>query len=537
MKIYENCDIINKELRKEKTMALDGLFLHHLINEIKDQVKNTKIYNIISTNDTDYAFCLSNKLTLLISVSPSSSNIRITKQGFLASSALLSTYFKKHLVGGIIKDINQYKNDRLVRIDIDAFDDLGYAVPYKLYIELMGKNSNLIITNSDDIILEAVKKSYLTDSHLIKTGLKYIPLEDGKVSPFEASVDTPIENIQGLSKQVIQEINTYGIKEVLAYPVKPTLIYSNKIVFYCYDLKEIYGNRVYFDSLSSLLEYYYTDIVKSSNETQDLINTRKYLNKELEKAKNKLEKQKIELEDASNNEKIEKYANLLKANYHLIKPYTKYITVFDYSTNENIDIPLNEKLKPNENIDYYFNKIKKNKRAVIALKEHIEDTNKEIRYLNENLAYLDFSKVGDLKEIMTELGLKKAPTKKVTPRIAKYVDEKGNIYYFGKNNVQNNYLTHTFASANDYWFHVKSIPGSHVILRGILDSDSITLASHIAAYYSKARQHSHVCIDYTLVKWIKKIKGELGSNVIYTHEKTSYCDPSLEYINSHAKLQ
>ena len=518
-------------------MALDGLFLHHLINEIKASVKDTKIYNIVSMNDTDYAFCLSNKKTLLISVSPSASNIRLSNKEYLASNALLSTYFKKHLVGGIIKDVRQYKNDRLAIIDIDAFDDLGYTLSYKLYIELMGKNSNLIITNSDDIILEAVKKSYLTDSHLIKTGIKYIPLEDNKISPFDANEQTSVEDIQGLSRQVIQEINTYGLKSVLAYPIKPTLIYSNKVVFYCYDLKDVYGERKYFDSLSSLLEYYFDEVVKANNETQDLINTRKYLNKEIEKATNKLEKQKIELSEASNNEKIEKYANLLKANYHLIKPYTASITVFDYETNENIVIPLNKKLKANENIDYYFNKIKKNKRTVTVLTEKIKDTEKEIDYLNENLTYLDFSKVGDLKEIMTELGLKKAPTKKSTPHIAKYVDERGNIYYFGKNNVQNNYLTHTYASASDYWFHVKSIPGSHVVLRGILDEDSITLASHIASYYSKAKEHNHVCVDYTLIKWVKKIKGEIGSNVIYTHEKTAYCDPSLDYINSHAKLQ
>ena len=518
-------------------MALDGLFLHHLVNELKDNIIDTKIYNIISMNDTDYAFCLSNKQTLFISVNPSSSNIRLSKKEYLASNACLSTYFKKHIVGGIIKDIKQYKNDRLVIIDIDAFDELGYTITYKLYIELMGKNSNLIITNSDSIILEAIKKSYLTDSHLIKTGIKYIPLEDNKISPFDAKEDTQVEDIQGLSRQVIQEINTYGLETVLNYPIKPTLIHSNKVVFYCFDLKEVFGDRLYFNSLSELIEYYYDEVIKSNNETQDLINTRKYLNKELEKAKNKLEKQRIELSDASNNEQIEKYANLLKANYHLIKPYTDSINLFDFETNENITIPLNKKLKPNENIDYYFNKIKKNKRTVNVLADKIQDTLKEIEYLNDNLTYLDFSKVGDLKEIMTELGLKKAPTKKSTPRISKYVDEKGNIYYFGKNNIQNNYLTHTLASANDYWFHVKSIPGSHVVLKGILDDDSLALASHIAAYYSKAKEHNHVCVDYTLIKWVKKIKGEKGSNVIYTHEKTSYCDPSLDYINKRAKLQ
>ena len=126
--------------------------------------------------------------------------------------------------------------------------------------------------------------------------------------------------------------------------------------------------------------------------------------------------------------------------------------------------------------------------------------------------------------------------KNTKPHIAKYVDSDGNTYYFGKNNTQNNYLTHVFASSSDYWFHAKSIPGSHVILKGELTEKSMQIASNIASYYSKAKDSYHVCVDYTLVKWVKKIKGEYGSNVIYTHEKTTYSDPSIDFIEKNAKL-
>ena len=236
------------------------------------------------------------------------------------------------------------------------------------------------------------------------------------------------------------------------------------------------------------------------------------------------------------NETLEKYANLLKANIYQIKPYMDKISVVDYETGDNVLIPLNPKLKPSENIESYYNKIKKNKRTVIALTQTIEQTKQDINYYNENISYLDYSKIGDLKEIMVELGLRKPAAKNTKPHISKYIDGDGNIYYFGKNNVQNNYLTHQFASINDYWFHVKSIPGSHVILKGELNEKTIDIASNIAAYYSKASKSSHVCVDYTLVKYIKKIKGEKGSSVTYTHEKTAYADPSIEYINKNAKL-
>lgn len=518
-------------------MALDGLFLHHLIDEIREEIRDKKIFTINAISDTDYAFYLSNKKTLFISLNPSHSYLLMTdKRDYLSSSSLLSTYFKKHIEGGIIKDINQYENDRLVIIDIDAFDDLGYVVKYKMYLELMGKNSNLIITDKDDIIQEAIKKSYLTDSHLIKNGLKYEIIKDDKINPFKSDDNVSPQSLQGVSKQVIQEIEEYSLSEVLKYEVKPTLIENDKTIFYCFDLKSIYGKRTYFDSLSKLLEYYYEEVQKTSNDSQDLIRTKKYLNKELEKAKNKLEKQKLELELAKDNDTLIKYANLLKANFHLIKAYSKSITLFDFETKQNIEILLNPKLKPNENIDAYFNKIKKNKRAIITLDEKIKETEKEIDYLSSNLTYLDFSKTNDLKEIMQELGLKKIQMKKVRPHLSYYLDNDGNKYYFGKNNVQNNYLTNEFASINDYWFHAKSIPGSHVILKGELNENTIKIASNIAAYYSKAKDSVHVCVDYTLVKWVKKIKGEIGSNVIYTHEKTYYADPSLDFINNNAKL-
>ena len=517
-------------------MALDGLFLHNLINEVKNDVVGKKIYRIIPINDTDYAFYLSNKKTFLISASPSHSHIRISDKDFLASNAILANYFSKHLQGAVFTDIYQYENDRLVTICLDGIDELGYVLKYKLYLELMGKNSNLIVTNSDDIILEAVKKSYLTDAHLIKTGVKYEALKDDKLNPYKQENDCDPSLLQGVSRQAMQEIKEVGLSTFLKYETKPVLIKNDKYIFYYTDLKSIYGERTYFDSLSNLLEYYYEDIQKQTSDSQDLINTKKYLNKELEKAKNKLEKQKIELENAKNTKTLEKYADLLKANFYLIKPYTEKIDLVDYETQETITIPLNPKLKASENIESYYNKIKKNKRTIDILSNQIKETEKEIEYYSDNITYLDYSKIGDLKEIMVELGLRKAATKKTKPHLAKYVDADNNIYYFGKNNFQNNYLTHEFAHANDYWFHAKSIPGSHVILVGELNEKSISIAANIAAYYSKARESIHVCVDYTLVKWVKKIKGELGSNVIYTHEKTAYADPSLDFINSHAKL-
>ena len=254
-------------------MALDGLFLHHLIDEIKEFTEGKKIYKIVPINDTNYLFVLSSKTNLLINVTPGNSHIRLTNKEYMQSASLLSVYLKKHIECGIINSIKPYKNDRALIINIYSKDELGYRKEYNLIIELMGKNSNLIITDENLIVLEAIKKSYLTDEHLVKTGVKYKFINDNKINPFEINDNDlyDIESLQGLSKQAINEINNSSLNEFLNRKIIPTLISNNKHIFYFTDLLLIDGNRTYFKTLSELLEYYYDKIQNSLNENQDLI--------------------------------------------------------------------------------------------------------------------------------------------------------------------------------------------------------------------------------------------------------------------------
>lgn len=520
-------------------MAFDGLFLHFLIKEIKDKVEGSKIYKINSISDYNYQFVLSSKTSLLINVNPGSSHIRLSNKEYMPSTSILSQYLKKHIEGGIINSISQYENDRLVILNIYSKDELGYQKEYNIILELMGKNSNLIICDKSLIVLEAIKKSYLSDEHLVKTGIKYHFIKDNKINPFSLKENDNYDpsSLQGLSKQAIDEINESSLFSFLNKEIKPTIIKNNKTIFYYNDLYLIDGERTYFDNLSNLLEYYYDNIQKSFNENQDLLKTKKYLEKELDKLKNKLEKQEIELNNAKDITKLEKEANLLMANIYQIRPFQNTIKVLDYeNNNEEITLQINPNLSPSENVNAYFNKIKKNKRTIINLSKTIEQTKKDINYYEESIFFLSYSKLSDLKEIMIEFGLKKAPVKNQKPRISRYIDNEGNTYYFGKNNIQNNYLTHTLASKSDYFFHVKNIPGSHVILKGELNDKTIRIASNIASIYSKAANSIHVCVDYTQVKWVKKVNGQNGSFVTYTHEKMYFSDPNIEELNNECKL-
>lgn len=518
-------------------MAFDGLFIHNLINEIKEDIIDKRINRFYTINDTDFLLVLSSKKSLLISLNASNAYFCFTEQKLLQSNSFLSNYLKKHLEGGIVRNFTQYNNDRIIIFDVDASDDLGYLKKYKLIFELTGKNSNFIITDENFIITEALRKSFLTDERIIQVKVKYEFLQSNKPNPFDNINNDLLMSYEGISKPTYNEILEYGLRDVLTRKNKPVLIKGDKTFFYCFDLLTIHGERTYFNSLSELLETYYKNINTEANKSNDQKQTLNFINKTLTKLKNKLEKQENELINAKNNISLEQTASLLAANIHLVKPYQDSITVENfYNNNELITIPINTKISVNENINYYYDKYKKNKRAIDIITKTIEETKNDILYYEDLLSQLSFTSTNDLKELMIEVGIKKPSKLKQKPHILKYTLKDGSIVMVGKNNVQNNYLTHTLAFKTDYFFHVKNNPGSHVILRGTLSKENIEIAGAIASYYSKLSNSKNVCVDYTQVKWIKKVKGTKGSFVTYTNEKNVFSNPSLEFINNNTTL-
>lgn len=518
-------------------MAFDGLFIHNLINEIKDDIIGKRINRFYTINETDFLLTLSSHKSLFITLNSNNPYFSFTEQKLLQSNSFLSNYLKKHIEGGIITDFIQYNNDRIIILDIKSTDDLGYSKKYKIIVELTGKNSNFIITDENLIITEALRKSYLTDDRIIQVKVKYDFLGSNKPNPFDNIYNPLLCSYEGIAKTTYNEICEYGLNNVLTRTIKPTLIKGDKTHFYCFDLFTIDGERQYFDSLSNLIEYYYLNQNKETTQSNDQKQTYNYITKTINKLKNKLEKQENELQQAKENTSLEQTASLLAANIHLVKPYQESITVENfYNNNEPITIPINTKISINENINYYYDKFKKNKRAIDIISKTIEDTKNDILYYEDLLSQLSFTSTNDLKELMVEVGIKKPSKLKQKPNILKYNLKDGSIVYVGKNNIQNNYLTHTLAQKNDYFFHVKNAPGSHVILRGTLSEENIEIAGAIASYYSKLNKGINVCVDYTQVKWVKKVKGTKGSFVIYTNEKNVFSNPSLEFILKNTNL-
>ncbi len=527
----------------------DGVFIKRLVNELKtiNNIENVRINKLGTLTATDLFLTLSNKNSLLISINSNGQNIRLTNSKLINSPQKINFHvtLKKYLESSIISEISQYQNDRIIIIKITHFDDLGYEVKLNLYLEFFGRNSNIILTNDQNLIIDCYKRTFgesENDRIIVPKGKYEFPISD-KVNPYLCDDnDILINKYQGVSTLLFREINFQGTLEVISTETKPVIITGNKTHFYAFDITHLEGERKYFDTLSNLLEYFYTTLKKDEANNNEQIFLKNYINKEIHKIQNKILKQKSELDKANNDLDYERLGNLLLSNLYLVKKGDNKVTLNDYYNNyEEITIELNPLLTPNQNANVFFKKYQKSKRAIEIIQEQIEKANNDILYYNVLLDQLSYSKINDIVEIYQELNINVKSLqrpKKARPNITTYVTENNDFIYVGKNNIQNNYLTNVFAKKTDYFFHVQNVPGSHVILRTEnLTDDLIYLTGCIASYYSSYKGSTNVCVDYTLIKNVKKIPGQKGSFVTYKNQKSVFGKPSIEFIETHTKIK
>ena len=284
-----------------------------------------------------------------------------------------------------------------------------------------------------------------------------------------------------------------------------------------------------YDSVCALIRDYYSQKEKHSRSRQKSADLRKIVSTILERDVKKYDLQCRQLKDTEKMDTYRIYGELLQTYGYSIEPGSKSATVDNYYTNEPITIPLDEQKTPLENARRYFDKYGKCKRTKEALTELIIQVKDEITHLESIMTALDIAeKEEDLIQIRDELmeygyirrkGGKKASQKqRYVSKPFHYVSSDGFNIYVGKNNYQNDELTFKFATGNDWWFHAKGIPGSHVILKSegkeVPDS-TFEEAGRLAAYYSKGRGQEKVEIDYTPKKNIKKTPGGKPGFVIY----------------------
>ncbi|MGM9970336.1 MAG: NFACT family protein, partial [Anaeroplasma sp.] len=466
---------------------------------------------------------------------------------------------RKHIEGYFIEEISTYNCDRIIYFTLTGYNELHDLNKKYLICEIMGRYSNLILTNENFLIIDSLKHDGVGEYNrtILPNAIYEFPVTN-KLNPLNYSLDELITIFNEKKPQTPKDvINIFeGVSLNLAYPIfmcdkhaekfyelihtnnKPSTFinYNNKKDFYY----NSFNNEIIkeYSSLSTLLDdyYYQADLnAKIKHKTNDLLS---FVNKQIDKYTKKIEKLKLELNDTKMADNYRLYGELLLSHPNL-KEKCDYLIINNYYTNEDIKIPLDKKYSILDNSNRYFKKYQKLKSSVTFINEQIDISNTEIEYFKILKFQLSNCSINEALEIQDELINNKyifnkqlSQKKKNKPKILTY--EVNNLLIFvGKNNIQNEYITHKLAKPNNYWFHIKDGAGSHVVVNSEteLSEEIIRIAANLAAYHSTYKDSSSVAVDYTKIRNIKKIPGKKNCFVSYTHQKTIYIDPSEEIIN------
>ncbi len=546
-------------------MSFDGVFLSRLLKEF-EPLKSGRISKILESGDTDFIFTIrANKqnYNLMLSFSSDFARIHLTTMPYDAPlhPKSFTMFLRKHIEGYFIEDIKTYESDRIIYFVLTGYNEMQDFKRKYLICEIMGRYSNMILTEENFKIIEALKHDGIGEYNrtILPNALYEFP-KTNKMNPLTLSEKEIIDIIQTKKlsnpKDYMDTFN--GVSLNLSYPIfntdlhekafftylrienKPcTFInFKGNLDFYYHN----FNNQIIqeYSSLSELLDnfYYKADLqAKVKLKTNDLLT---FVNRQLKKNQKKIEKLKSEKLQANLLDDLKLYGELLLSSSNL-KEKKKEQLVLNYYTNEEIVIPLDNKYTILENSNRYFKKYQKAKNSLIYIDEQINIAKNEIEYFEMLSFQLQQANINEALEIRDELIEAKYLFKKETkakkkqkPKLLTYILENETLICVGKNNLQNEYLTHKLAKSNDMWFHVKDGPGSHVV---VFKSDELTeqeirTAAMIASYYSTLGSSSSVAVDYTRVRNIKKIPGKRNCFVTYTHQKTIYIDPDTSFISN-----
>lgn len=546
-------------------MSFDGFFLHHLTNELQEQIEKGRIQKINQPFDHELVLTIRNNrrnYKLLLSAHPVFGRIQTTEANFQnpQNPNTFTMIMRKYLQGAVIETIQQIENDRILEIVVSNKNEIGDHIKATLVVEIMGKHSNIILIDKNEHkIIESIKhvgfsqNSYRT----ILPGSTYIaPPKTKAINPFDISDQTLFELLQtnDLSPKNLQQL-FQGLGRDTALELSNCLKdnklndfrqffsreYHPSLTEKSFSAVQFSSSHETFQSLGQLLDYYYQEKAEKDRIAQQASDLIHRIQSELEKNIKKLAKQQDELLATENAEEFRQKGELLTT-YLSIVPNNQDVVVLDnYYTNQTIEISLDRALTPNQNAQRYFKKYQKLKEAVKHLKGIISDTENTITYLESvetSLNHASMEDINDIREELVETGFIKRRAhdkqhKRKKPE--QYLASDGKtIIMVGRNNLQNDELTFKMARKGELWFHAKDIPGSHVLIRDNLNpSDEVkTDAAELAAYYSKARLSNLVQVDMIEVKKLNKPSGTKPGFVTYTGQKTLRVTPTQEKIDS-----
>ena len=574
-------------------MAFDGITISSIVKELHDTLVGGRIYKIAQPENDELMLTIKNnggQKRLVISADPSLPLIYLTQTN--KQSPMTAPNFcmllRKHLQNAKILDITQPGLERVIRFQLEHLNELGDICEKSLIIEIMGKHSNIIFLNDKEIVIDSIKhvSGMVSSVREVLPGRDYfIPDTQEKENPlaintqqftgavtakavpaykaiyasftgisplvaqeicYRAKVDSdkPAQALEPQEISRLEEVFMGIINGIKKGEFTPNVIYDKKEpVQYAAITLTMYKDMdsVPYDSISELLEYYYKEKNTITRIRQRSVDLRKIVQTALERNVKKYDLQVRQMKDTEKKDKYRVYGELLNTYGYGVEPLAKSMEALNYYDNEIITIPLDPMLTVAENSKKYFDKYGKLKRTFQALSELTVEVKEEIDHLESINTALEIAlKEEDLVQIKEELiesgyirrkGGDKRP--KITSKPFHYISHDGFHIYVGKNNYQNDELTFKLSVGNDWWFHAKGIPGSHVVVKTNgkeLPDTTFEQAARLAAHYSKGKGQEKVEIDYTEKKNVKKPSGSKPGFVVYYTNYSMMIDSDISGI-------
>lgn len=572
-------------------MAFDGITIANIVSELNHTITGGKINKIAQPENDELIITIKNQrqqYRLFLSASASLPLIYLTEAN--KPSPLTAPNFcmllRKHIGSGKILSVTQPGMERIIRFTIEHLNELGDLCIKYLIVEIMGKHSNIIFCNENDQIIDSIKhvSAHMSSVREVLPGRPYfIPVTQEKKNPLELTEDilsneilsrpvatskalyTGITGISPLmSEEICHRANIDGgiptdglssleklhlshtflslLEDIKSESFTPNIVYQGRepVEFAPFPLTQYEDlETVEYPSISQVLETYYAEKNIVTKMRQKSVDLRKIVQTALDRNLKKYQIQQKQMKDTEKKEKYRIWGELINTYGYGLEPGVKSMEALNYYTNENITIPLDPTLTPQENAKKYFDKYSKMKRTAEALDHLLQETKSEIEHLESISASLDIALSEDdlaqIKEEMIEYGyIRRKYTGgkkiKITSKPFHYLSSDGYHIYVGKNNFQNEELSFKFATGNDWWFHAKGQPGSHVIVKTNgeeLPDRTFEEAGRLAAYFSRGRQAPKVEIDYTQKKNLRKPNGAKPGFVVYYTNYSLLIEPDI----------
>ncbi len=580
-------------------MAFDGITIANIVSELTPLLVEGRISKIAQPENDELLLTIKNNRSqyrLLMSANASLPLLYITennKPGPLTAPNFCML-LRKHINNGKILSIKQAGLERVVDFEIEHLNEMGDVCIKHLVMELMGKHSNIIFLDDNNTIIDSIKhiSAQISSVREVLPGRGYfIPDTASKLDPltagYEAFAAAVFEkpcnihkalytSLTGISPCISTELchladisceanakdltenerlHLYHIFSGMMEDVKngsfsPNIVYKNggPVEFASVPLTNyVDGTAKNYASVCTLLSDYYAEKNTISRIHQKSADLRKIVNTILERDHKKMDLLYKQLDDTKKRDKYKVYGELINTYGYEIEEGASSFRALNYYTNEEITIPLDETLTARENSVKYFDRYNKLKRTFEATNKLLLEVQTEITHLESVSNALDIAlyeeDLAQIKEELVEYGYikRKGPAKKerFTSKPFHYISSDGFHIYVGKNNFQNDALSFQFAAGNDWWFHAKEIPGSHVIVKTNgkkLPDKTFEEAAALAAHYSKGKNQEKVEVDYTLKRNLKKPNAAKPGFVIYHTNYSMIISPDIEKFDGLSKV-